>query len=168
MPDIDSIDRLIVAVLEKNSRTPNTEIAKTLGTSETTIRKRIKKLEDRGIIRNVAVINPDALGYQVHVIVGVEVEYKKIKHVTKTLNEKDAVFFLGTSIGRYDLLFVAFFRSMDEMYRFMVDEIAQINGIIRTESHLILKMSKTNYVWGISSTKKQMTSHPQGSLGDSV
>ena len=159
MADIDSTDRKIVAILEKNSRTANTEIAKNLGISETTVRKRIKRLEEKEIIRNVAVINPEALGYQVHVIVGVEAEYKKIKHVTKKLHEKDAVFFLGNSIGRYDLIFVAFFRSNEEMYRFMVDEIAQIDGIIRTESHMILKMSKTSYVWGISSTKGQISDH---------
>ena len=45
MVDIDSIDRKIVAILEKNSRTANTEIAKKMGISETTVRKRIKKLE---------------------------------------------------------------------------------------------------------------------------
>ncbi|MFC1823255.1 Lrp/AsnC family transcriptional regulator [Thermodesulfobacteriota bacterium] len=100
-------------------------------------------------------INPDALGYKVHVIVGVEAEYKKIKQVTKELGDKDPVFFLGNSIGRYDLMLVAFFRSNEEMYKFMVDEIAQIDGIIRTESHMILKMSKTGYVWGISPTTGQ-------------
>ncbi len=90
--ELDSIDQQIVAVLEKNSRTANTEIAKKVGISETTVRKRIKKLETAGIIRHLTVINPDALGYQVHVIIGIQVDYKKLKQVTKKLNKKNGIF----------------------------------------------------------------------------
>jgi Lrp/AsnC family transcriptional regulator for asnA, asnC and gidA len=166
MRDIDSIDGKIAAILEENSRRANTEIARELGISETTVRKRIKRLEEKGVIKNIAVINPEVLGYQIHLIVGVEAEYKKIQHVVKQLNEKQAVFFVGNSIGRYDIIFVAFFHSKEEMYRFLVDEISQINGIIRTESHMIIKMSKTNYVWGISSTiEKAPKEEPTGDEG---
>lgn len=147
---IDAVDRKIMTILEKNSRTANTEIAKSLKISEATVRNRIKKLEETGIMRNISVFNPEALGYQIHVIVGVEVEYKKIKQVTKKLNESEALFFVGNSTGRYDIMFVAFFRSLEDQYRFMVDEISKIDGILKTETSTILKMTKATYVWGIS------------------
>ena len=147
---IDAVDRKIMTILEKNSRTANTEIGKSLKISEATVRNRIKKLEETGIMRNISVFNPEALGYQIHVIVGVEVEYGKIKHVTKKLNESESLFFVGNSTGRYDIMFVAFFRSLEEQYRFMVDEISKIDGISKTETSTILKMTKATYVWGIS------------------
>lgn len=92
---MDNIDQEIMAILQKNSRVTNTEIARRLDISEGTVRNRIKKLVDDHIIRNIAVVNPESLGYQVHVIVGIQVEYKKMAEVTKQLKEKPVIHFLG-------------------------------------------------------------------------
>ena len=48
-PTIDERDRKILEILQDNSRLSNTEIAKIIGVSEGTIRKRIKRLIDEGI-----------------------------------------------------------------------------------------------------------------------
>ena len=54
------MDKRIVRLLQRNARTPNTEIARALGVTETTIRNRVARLLDDGLIDVVAVVNPDA------------------------------------------------------------------------------------------------------------
>ena len=147
---IDSTDREIMSILQKNSRVTNTEIARRLDISEGTVRYRIKRLVDDRIIRNIPVVNPETLGYQVHVIVGVQVEYKKLQEVTKQLKEKEAVHFLGVAAGRYDLMVIAFFRNTEEQLAFFTNELAPIDGIVRLETFTVLQMLKTKYLWGVS------------------
>ena len=148
--DFDQTDREIMIILQKNSRIANTEIAKALNISEGTVRNRIRRLVDGKIIQNIAVINPELLGYQVHLFVGVQVEVKKAKDVASKLKDKEAVHFLGYSTGRYDLIFVAFFRSAEEQRQFFLEELSGIEGIIRTETFNVLKNVKTRYLWGVS------------------
>lgn len=147
---IDKIDQDIMAILQKNSRVTNTEIARRLDVSEGTVRNRIKKLVDNRVIRNIAVVNPESLGYQVHVIVGIQVEYQKMQAITEQLKQKDPVHFVGMAAGRYDLMVIAFFRNTEEQLAFFSEELACIDGIVRLETFTILKMLKTKYLWGVS------------------
>jgi len=156
--DFDETDLEIMTILQKNSRVANTEIAKRLHISEATVRNRIRRLVDSKIIQNIAVINPELLGYQMHLFVGVQVELGKAKDVASKLKDKDAVHFLGHSTGRYDLIFVAFFRSAEEQRQFFLEELSCIKGIIRTETFNVLKNVKTKYLWGVSipATKREV------------
>lgn len=52
----DTIDRAILGVLHINGRRPNSEIAQEVGLSPSACLRRIKILEDRGVIRGYAVI----------------------------------------------------------------------------------------------------------------
>ena len=147
---IDAIDYEIIKFLGRNARMTNTDIAERLSISEATVRNRIKKLVENRIIQNIAVVNPATLGYVFHSHIGIQVDYRKIKDVAKALKELDAVHFLGSATGRYDLIIFCFFRSVDEQRNFLFDQLAPIEGIVRTETLQILEMYKTKYTWGVS------------------
>ena len=55
MINIDSLDRGILSVLRDNGRAPYVDIAKTVGVTERTVRTRMRKLEDEGVIRGYTV-----------------------------------------------------------------------------------------------------------------
>ena len=52
---MDDIDKTIIKILTKDSRTPNTEIAQQVNLSESSIRARIEKLVSSGAIENFTV-----------------------------------------------------------------------------------------------------------------
>jgi len=59
---IDGIDLSILSILQKNARTPNVEIARRVGMAPSAILERIRKLEEKGVIRAyTAVLDPAAL-----------------------------------------------------------------------------------------------------------
>ena len=53
--NIDSLDRSILAVLRESGRAPFVEIAKSVGVTERTVRTRMRRLEDEGVIRGYTV-----------------------------------------------------------------------------------------------------------------
>ena len=55
MSNIDSLDRGILAVLRNNGRAAYVEIAKSVGVTERTVRTRMRKLEEDGVIRGYTV-----------------------------------------------------------------------------------------------------------------
>ena len=52
---MDDLDREILTILRRDSRTPYTEIADHVGTSEGTVRNRVERLVDEGIIERFTV-----------------------------------------------------------------------------------------------------------------
>jgi DNA-binding Lrp family transcriptional regulator len=75
LPEIDAIDRRILAELQKDGRMTNVELARRAGISAPPCLRRVRRLEEAGIIRGYhADTDPQRLGWEVtfFVIVGLE------------------------------------------------------------------------------------------------
>ena len=60
---IDDTDRTIAKILQENARTPTAEIARQVGMAASAVHERIRKLEERGVIRGYTVrLDPRLLG----------------------------------------------------------------------------------------------------------
>src|SRR5262249_19670312 len=101
---VDATDRDIIRLLQRNGRTSNTEIGRALGLTETTIRKRIARLLDEGLLTIVAVPSPRAVGTTMSAIIGVSVDLGQLDGASQTIAAFPEVRYLGISTGRYDLI----------------------------------------------------------------
>ncbi len=66
---LDDLDRGIIRILQRDGRTPNTDVARALDVTETTIRNRVTRLLDDGLIEIVAVPTPKAVGLTMSAII---------------------------------------------------------------------------------------------------
>ncbi len=82
---VDDLDRRIIKMLQVDGRLSNTEIARSLEITETTVRKRIAHLLDERLISIVAVPTPEASGMLLSAILGVSVELTAIHAVAETI-----------------------------------------------------------------------------------
>ncbi len=105
---IDELDRKIIKILQADGRLSNTEVARSLDITETTVRKRIARLLDEQLISIVAVPTPEATGMTLSAIMGVSVELTAIRDVASTIRTYPEVRYVGMSSGRYDLILEAF------------------------------------------------------------
>lgn len=72
--DLDSFDLAILDILQRDNATPQRAIGDAVNLSAPAIQRRIKKMEEAGVIAaNVAVINPHSVGQHITVFVEVEV-----------------------------------------------------------------------------------------------
>jgi len=117
-------------------------IAGELGLPESTVRHRLNRLVERGIVEFAALTNPLQLGYQIWAIVEVQAELRKIRSVAQRLATAPEVYFVGITTGGYDVLAAAVFRSNDELLDFITRRLSGIPGIVRTSTSSVLEVVK--------------------------
>src|SRR5215467_8767951 len=96
---LDEIDQRVIKILQADGRKPNTEIARELRVSETTVRKRISQLVSRGLINIVAVPTPRAVGMNLSAIIGISVELPRLHDISEELKRQREVRYVGVSTG---------------------------------------------------------------------
>src|SRR5271157_708073 len=141
----DDTDWKIISVL-KAGAVPNNTIARKLGVSEGTVRARLKRLKEAGILQIRALINPDVLSNQQLVIVAVRVaESKLLERKAEELSRLENVLSVSIASGRYDLIAEVLLDSNRGLVRFLTEELSSIEGILASESFIMLK-SYNKYV----------------------
>ncbi len=81
LPEIDAIDRRIISELQGDGRMTNVELARRAGISAPPCLRRVRRLEEEGIIRGYhADTDPQRLGWEVtfFVIVGLETQREAV------------------------------------------------------------------------------------------
>ena len=144
---LDPLDIEIIFGLQQDGRRSNAELAHELGVSEATIRRRIERLRQEQVIQITAVPDPYKTGYNTVAHVGLQVQMGKLYAVAEALAAKPCVHYVGLTTGRYDILFWVALRSPVELAKFLTEDLPQIDGIVRTETMVNLKMFKRSFGW---------------------
>lgn len=139
---IDQTDRAIISLLQDDARQSNAAIARVIGVSEATIRRRIKLMVDDGIVAIQAVPNPTKFGLNTTAMIGIDVQPNQLDAVAEALNARDEVGFLGVSTGRYDLLVWTLVESLGQLREFLEGFLAKVPGVRKTETMLLLDVKK--------------------------
>ena len=147
LSDLDRTDVAILRLLEQDGRTPTAQIARTLGISEPTVRKRMERLFDDDIIKVVAVFNPRKTGYATDVLIMIQVAPGHLQVVGQALAAMEHIVYLGYTTGRHDIVVEALFADDEALFRFLEEELPTLDGIVGTETAHVLRTEKINYDW---------------------
>lgn len=145
---IDHIDSKIIALLGKDARMPNNQIAKVINVSEGTVRNRIAKLLKENIIDISLIKNINQMDNPGIAFVGLDVEASQKDKVAKQLSKMPEVRFVSTLMGRHDLMAFVLADNAAELSHVLYQKIASLEGIRFTESSIGLKYFKYDYKWG--------------------
>lgn len=161
---LDEVDRQIVALLQRDGRISNVDMARELGLTEGTIRKRLERLLASDAICIRAVINPAKLGYPTRIIVGLQVDLAQVEAAALQLAAIPEIDTVSIVTGTYDMVIEVILPSSDLLLSFLLDKVATVPGVKRTETCHILKIVKRAHDWAIPSESPARTdSQPQGS-----
>ena len=138
----DDLDMKIIRLLQEDGRTSTQDIAKELNSTSSTIRKRIRRLEDTGTMKVVAVTDFAAAGYDLLLAIGIEVDSRSAEDVAMDLAELPEVFSVNLTTGANDIELLVGARSFDELSVFLYKEVACIEGIGRLFPGLTIEVYK--------------------------
>lgn len=140
--DIDDKDKMIIEILMRNARTSLAEIAEILKISDVAVSKRIKKLEENGIIKGyTAIVDPIKLGYSSVAIIGIDVEPERLLEVLRLLREKDYIRYLALSTGDHMIILQAWSKDNNGLTNILKD-IASISGVKNVRPAIVLETIK--------------------------
>jgi Lrp/AsnC family leucine-responsive transcriptional regulator len=127
--ELDDIDRHIIAALKADGRATNQRIARALKISPATVGARIRRLENINAMRVVAVTDFAALGYQVLLAIGIEVQGRAAEEVAQELAALEEVFAVHLVTGARDIEILVALKDLKELEVFLLQDIAKIRGI---------------------------------------
>ena len=141
----DSIDRKILSLLEQNARISNAELADKVNLSPTPCLRRLRKLENSGLIRGYsAVLDEKALGLQASALVFVNLDKntkENAEHFEAALKLLPEVMECFVVAGRHDYVLRIVTRDLDDYERFVKERLAVLDEIADLESIIILKQT---------------------------
>lgn len=139
----------MVELLQEDGRLTVTSLARTLGVTEVTARRKLRRLLGDGIIHVVATVDPFDVGYETPVIIGLKVERAKLDAVARRLSDLPQVRYVGASTGRVDLVVEVVVRTNQDLSDFLMNELASIEGVLDSETNLIVRIYKQSWSWAL-------------------
>jgi Lrp/AsnC family transcriptional regulator for asnA, asnC and gidA len=145
---LDRVDCQLVQLLQRDGRMPNNAIAQELNISEFTVRKRLKRLLDSGTIRIVAVADPIDLGFEIAGNLKIRIDLKKTEQILEQLKQIDSLVWVALTTGGTDVDADFVTRSLKEFQELIFEKISRIDGVLSTETSLMVKLVKDASDWG--------------------
>lgn len=143
-PDIDDFDRQILAALGTNARLSNLELARLVPLSHSAISRRIRRMEEAGIIRGYqAKLDPAAMGESVRAFAAVQRQpHVPAIEVARALENVPGVVGCWIVSGDSDIMLEIAARDMAHFSATMLNEIQTAPGVAATRSTFIFNAVK--------------------------
>ncbi|MGQ9719613.1 MAG: Lrp/AsnC family transcriptional regulator [Nitrososphaerales archaeon] len=140
---VDELDLRILGLLESDGSLSFIEIAKRLKLNDSTIRKRVINLKEKGVIKRfVAIIDPPKIGLNTVAIVGIDVEPSMLLKSAQKLCEIQEIKYVALSAGDHMIMTKIWAKDGKELSRLISDKIGKIEGVKRTCPSIIIEEIK--------------------------
>jgi len=138
---MDEKDKKILKMLSEDARIPVVEIAKRIGISDVAVRKRIKKLEKKGIIEGYTIkTNFKTIGYIVS-LTGFDVEKDAVLNIIEKLKTKKYVHAIYLTTGDHMVIASVWAKDSSQMAKYH-KEMEKIHGVKKVCPAIILEKVK--------------------------
>lgn len=139
---MDIVDLKILELLKENSRMSFNQISENVKKTEATVRRRVKKLIDDGIIKKFTVEYDIDSKQKIYATIKIEPDFKDIKRILKELIQIEEVSNIWRLSGDCGLFLRVDIDSIDKFNPLIEDKISQINGIKIIETCFITDIIK--------------------------
>ncbi len=147
---LDKFDKKILIALQNDGRASVEKVAEEVGLSPTPTRRRIRRLEDEGVITGyAAMVDPVACGLDLSLYVFVKLESRhrsNIESFENAVQNMAEVVSCHLITGAHDYLLVMHLAGINDYNRYLREVIADIPGIIGIETSVMIGEVKNNKV----------------------
>jgi len=150
---LDSIDRKIVALLQGDGRLTNAELANHIALSQSACHRRVKRLEDQGVIAGYgAFVDRSRVGLSVMGYVSVKMESHAeeiLTAFTRGVEEIDEIVACYAISGGGDYMLKVVSKNMDDYAAVALKKIVKLPGVKDTTTNFVLSTVKLTPAWPI-------------------
>jgi Lrp/AsnC family leucine-responsive transcriptional regulator len=143
---LDPFDRKIIASLQADARMPVAQVAEAAALSATPVSRRIKRLEDEGVIRGYApVLDPRKLGFELDAYVLINLAAhsdENIAHFESEIAANPYVIACHAVTGDMDYLVHVIARDVEHLSQITLKALVRIPGVRDVKSIIVLETIK--------------------------
>ncbi|MET9765463.1 Lrp/AsnC family transcriptional regulator [Streptomyces sp. NPDC006372] len=145
---LDAVDRDILFHLRQDGRLSNVELAKRVGLTPPPCLRRVKRLEEAGVITGYrALVDPGALGRELEVLIDVEIyaqDRRTVEEFETTVASYEEVIEFRRMYGRPDYFLRVAVADHTAYEAFLTGKLSGLPAVLRLESHLTMKTIKVS------------------------
>src|ERR1700740_2679870 len=146
MNSLDAIDRKILALLQSDGRITMAELAEKVGLSVSPCHRRVKLLEERGVItRYIATVDQKSVGLHVSVFISIKLARQKeedLDRFARAISKWDEVLECYLMTGNRDYLLRVVAADLSSYEAFLKNKLTRLDGIASIESSFALSQVK--------------------------
>ena len=142
---MDVLDQNIIKILQADGRASNASIARSVGVSEGTVRRRLKSLVDENMIKVIAAPNLEQMGYNTAALIGLQTDPGSVDLVADALSSLESTHYVAITTGAYDIFAWVGLESPEQLGLFLRSQVGTIPGIRRTETFVNLTIRKRTH-----------------------
>ncbi len=141
---LDKIDKHILALMQFNGRISNLDLSDKVGLSPTPCSRRVKRLEDSGLIDgHVTLLNKEALGLNLTAIIGISMDRHtpdRFEQFEKAIVNMPEVIECSIVTGQTaDFLLKVVVKDMQHYERFLLGNLTRLTGVTGVHSSFVLR-----------------------------
>jgi Lrp/AsnC family leucine-responsive transcriptional regulator len=165
---MDAVDRHIIERLQQDGRATQQELAREIGLSQPTVAERIRKLEERGVIRGYAAkVDAVSLGKEITAFVGVSIEHPRFFDTfAEAVQQLDDVLECHRVAGDDSYMLKVKVTTPAALDDLLVGVLRQIPGVTRTHTTIALRSIKEETLVRVATTAAPWRSKVPERLAD--
>ncbi|HRA47552.1 MAG TPA: Lrp/AsnC family transcriptional regulator, partial [Thermomicrobiales bacterium] len=125
---VSTTDRMLIRLLQQNARMSFAELSRITGIPESTVRRRIERLQDRGIIRFAMIADAEQLGFEISAMIGLRIDISRLDEIGQMLLDRNEVVFASFLTGSYDIIAQVLVETQAALVA-LLKEFATIEGV---------------------------------------
>ena len=141
---LDALDNQLMQLLCRDARVSNRRIAAELGVTEGTVRGRIKRLQQDGLIAFTASTGLEMASKSRLAFIGVQAALDKVAFVAAEIERMAEVNAVLIALGQFNILAICLFDELNELVDVASDRILAIPGVLRIETSIAVRTVKYN------------------------
>ena len=122
-----------------NGRKAYAEIAKDLGITTNTVRRRVNSLLDAGILQIIGLVDPKAISEHRSAFMAFKIVPEMVDRALQQIGQMKSVVMAGWVSGRFDVMAVVFFNHEHSHERFVLEELPKVEGLLAVETFYVEK-----------------------------
>jgi Lrp/AsnC family transcriptional regulator for asnA, asnC and gidA len=135
----------MINLLQMDGRASNAKIAREVGVSEGTVRRRLRRLVEDDVVKVIAVPNLEKLGYNTTALIGIQTSPGRSDSVANAIAQLSEAQYVAITTGAYDIFVWTGLASAEALGDFLREKIGPIPGVQRTETFVNLAIKKRTY-----------------------
>ncbi len=153
-PEMDEIDRKIIAALQSDGKITVNELAETIGLSASPCARRVRLLEQAGIIKGyAAIIDQKKVGLPISAFASIKMERQRedaLERFSKAVARWPEVVDCYLMTGQRDYLLRIVVKDLEAYEQFLADKLTRLDGVASIETSFALKQVKRSEVLPIA------------------